>query len=146
MAPIFTVNEITWCEKVGTDTFVPCCEMIFRFISYYHFNIYSTYNVFIESLDQSLRVVAYERLGELLKVLKSTVNKYEELDSTGILNAAENLINHIKSIYSKIMFSYFQYITQYDVFIDFNYECGKETVPPEIFAAINNLALAFSSR
>lgn len=53
--------------------------------------------LYLDVLEQSLRVVSHERLGDLLKVLKSIVHKYTELNSQGILNAAEDLINHIKS-------------------------------------------------
>ncbi|XP_077973480.1 rho GTPase-activating protein 45-like isoform X2 [Styela clava] len=122
--------DVTWDDSQGAASKLMSQEGVFQLtqdLRKFSETLISLKGVFSEekeSLDQSLRVAAHERLGELLKVLKNIVNKYEELNSTGILNAAENLINHIKN---------------------FNYESSEESVPPEIFSAINNLALAFSS-
>ncbi|CAK8685604.1 unnamed protein product [Clavelina lepadiformis] len=83
--------------------------------------------VFLEekdTFDKTVRVLAHERLGELLQVLKILVDKYSDLNSTEILPAAGFLIKHVK---------------------DFNYENDNSSVSPEIFRAINNLAMVFSN-
>ncbi|XP_078488497.1 rho GTPase-activating protein 45 isoform X1 [Ciona intestinalis] len=76
------------------------------------------------SLDKSQRVLAHERLGELLQVLKMVVDKYAELNSTEILSMAGVLIRHVK---------------------EYNYEDDRLDASPDIFRAINNLAMAFSN-
>uniref|UniRef100_F6YXW3 Rho-GAP domain-containing protein n=1 Tax=Ciona intestinalis TaxID=7719 RepID=F6YXW3_CIOIN len=76
------------------------------------------------SSDKSQRVLAHERLGELLQVLKMVVDKYAELNSTEILSMAGVLIRHVK---------------------EYNYEDDRLDASPDIFRAINNLAMAFSN-
>jgi len=43
-----------------------------------------------------MKVLAHERLGELLNVLKTVVGKYDEINSTEILNMARELIKYVK--------------------------------------------------
>ena len=49
-------------------------------------------------MSQGFRVVAHERLGDLLQVLKMVVDKYTELNSSEILTAAGDLIQHVKGL------------------------------------------------
>uniref|UniRef100_H2Y8T8 Rho GTPase-activating protein 29/45 N-terminal domain-containing protein n=1 Tax=Ciona savignyi TaxID=51511 RepID=H2Y8T8_CIOSA len=74
--------------------------------------------------EKSQRVLAHERLSELLQVLKMVVDKYVELNSSEILGMAGILIQHIK---------------------EYNYEDERLNASPDIFRAINNLAMAFSN-
>ena len=46
---------------------------------------------------EELRVMAHERLGEVLSTLKSVLQKYPPLNSTEIFSAAAALIGKIKS-------------------------------------------------
>ncbi|XP_071438655.1 rho GTPase-activating protein 45-like [Hetaerina americana] len=76
-----------------------------------------------ERLD-SLRVSAHERLSEVLRVLRSVLDKYSPLQSQELLSAAGTLIQHVKG---------------------YNYE-NENPDPKEFFEFIDQLALAFSSR
>jgi len=70
-------------------------------------------------------VKAHKHLGELLSVLKQVVDKYDkELKSEDVLSSATNLIQHVKN---------------------FDYEDTESEVSPEIFRAMNSLAMSFSN-
>ena len=51
---------------------------------------------FLGLYNCSLRVLAHEKLGELLQVLRAVVDKYPEIDSEDILSMASELIKHVK--------------------------------------------------
>lgn len=74
--------------------------------------------------QETVRGAAHERLGEVLRILRSILEKYAPLQSTELLMAAGQLIQQIKG---------------------FNFENVKAD-PTEFFEAIDQLALAFSSR
>ncbi|KAL3867788.1 hypothetical protein ACJMK2_040635 [Sinanodonta woodiana] len=79
-----------------------------------------------ENLDQeeSIRVVAHERLGDVLRILKNVLQRYRSLNSTELFSAAGTLITQIRN---------------------FNYEDGQEEMEQTFLDAIDQLALAFSS-
>ncbi|KAL7647787.1 UNVERIFIED_CONTAM: hypothetical protein RMT77_001396 [Armadillidium vulgare] len=70
------------------------------------------------------RVVAHERLGEVLKILRNILENYSAIQHTELLSAASKLITHVNG---------FQYDTE-------------EYDSSEFLEAIDNLALAFSTR
>ncbi|XP_067137055.1 rho GTPase-activating protein 45-like isoform X2 [Centruroides vittatus] len=74
--------------------------------------------------QETTRVAAHERLGDVLRILRSILEKYTALQSTELLVAAGNLIQQVKG---------------------YNYE-DEEADPTEFFESINQLALALSSR
>ncbi|GAB6028941.1 Rho GTPase-activating protein 45 [Cleaved into: Minor histocompatibility antigen HA-1 [Chamberlinius hualienensis] len=75
---------------------------------------------------EAVRVSAHERLGEVLRILRTILERYPPLRSTELLTAAGLLIQQVKS---------------------YNYEDAKnENSPVEVFETIDQLALAFSSR
>jgi len=82
--------------------------------------------VFLQNTEigEAWLIEAHKQLGELLKVLKMVVDKYNDLDSHYVLSAATTLIKHIK---------------------EFDYEDKTCEGSPEIFRAINNLAMTFSN-
>ena len=67
---------------------------------------------------------AHENLGEVLKALKTVLNRYQPLHSTDILASAETMINEVRF---------------------HNYE-DTSKAPYEFDKSIDALALAFSSR
>ncbi|XP_055945774.1 rho GTPase-activating protein 45-like isoform X3 [Argiope bruennichi] len=73
---------------------------------------------------ETMRVAAHERLGEVLRILRSMLEKYPPIQSTELLMTAGNLIQEVKR---------------------YNYEDEKSD-PTIFFDAIDQLALAFSSR
>ncbi|XP_069693994.1 rho GTPase-activating protein 45-like isoform X2 [Periplaneta americana] len=72
----------------------------------------------------SLRVSVHERLGEVLRILRSVLERYPALQSAELLVTAGTLIQQVKG---------------------YNYE-GEDVDPKEFFESIDQLALAFSSR
>ncbi|KDR15612.1 rho GTPase-activating protein 45-like isoform X2 [Zootermopsis nevadensis] len=72
----------------------------------------------------TIRVAVHERLGEVLRILRSVLDRYPALQSTELLVTAGTLIQQVKG---------------------YNYE-GKQLDHKEIFESIDQLALAFSSR
>ncbi|XP_022783063.1 rho GTPase-activating protein 45-like isoform X2 [Stylophora pistillata] len=84
-------------------------------------------NTFIECEDNPdsdpPQLLAHERLGEVLSVLKGVLNTYQPLHSTDILASAGTLISKVKS---------------------HNYEDTSKP-PDEFYESIDQLALAFSS-
>ncbi|XP_076321637.1 rho GTPase-activating protein 45-like isoform X2 [Tachypleus tridentatus] len=73
---------------------------------------------------ETMRVAAHEKLGEVLRILRSILEKYPPIQSTDLLMAAGTVIQQVKG---------------------HNYEDEKAD-PSEFFEAIDQLALAFSSR
>ncbi|GFT30441.1 rho GTPase-activating protein 45 [Trichonephila clavipes] len=73
---------------------------------------------------ETMRVAAHERLGEVLRILRSILEKYPPIQSTELLMTAGTLIQQVKG---------------------YNYEDEKSD-PSNFFDAIDQLALAFSSR
>ncbi|GIX91290.1 rho GTPase-activating protein 45 [Caerostris darwini] len=73
---------------------------------------------------ETMRVAAHERLGEVLRILRSILEKYPPIQSTELLMTAGTLIQQVKG---------------------YNYEDDKSD-PSNFFDAIDQLALAFSSR
>lgn len=74
--------------------------------------------------QETTRVAAHERLGEVLRILRNILEKYTAIQSTELLVAAGNLIQQVKG---------------------YNYEDEKAD-PTEFFESVDHLALAFSSR
>ncbi|KFM57696.1 hypothetical protein X975_09909, partial [Stegodyphus mimosarum] len=72
---------------------------------------------------ETMRVAAHERLGEVLRILRSILEKYPPIQSTELLMTAGTLIQQVKG---------------------YNYEDEKSD-PSNFFDAIDQLALAFSS-
>lgn len=73
---------------------------------------------------ETLRVAAHERLGEVLRILRSILEKYSPIQHNELLAAASHLISHVNG---------------------FSYEDEKAD-PTAFLEAIDQLALAFSSR
>ncbi|XP_042903775.1 rho GTPase-activating protein 45 isoform X2 [Parasteatoda tepidariorum] len=73
---------------------------------------------------ETMRVTSHERLGEVLRILRSILEKYPPIQSTELLMTAGTLIQQVKG---------------------YNYEDEKSD-PSNFFDAIDQLALAFSSR
>lgn len=74
--------------------------------------------------QEAIRVAAHERLGDVLRILRTILEKYPPLQSNDLLMAAGQLIQQVKA---------------------YNFEDDKSD-PTEFFEAIDHLALAFSSR
>ncbi|XP_037086813.1 rho GTPase-activating protein 29-like [Pollicipes pollicipes] len=74
--------------------------------------------------QETLRVAAHERLGEVLRILRTVLERYAPLQSTELFMAAGALIQQVKQ---------------------HGYEDEKAD-PTEFFESIDQLALAFSSR
>ncbi|KAG8195830.1 hypothetical protein JTE90_008526 [Oedothorax gibbosus] len=72
---------------------------------------------------ETMRVAAHERLGEVLRILRSILEKYPPIQSTELLMTAGTLIQQVKG---------------------YSYEDEKSD-PSLFFDAIDQLALAFSS-
>nr|CAD7405418.1 unnamed protein product [Timema cristinae] len=72
--------------------------------------------------QELLRIAAHERLGEVIRVLRSVLDKYPALQSTELLQAAGNLIHIAK-----------------------NYK-DDNPIPKDFLEAIDQLALSFSGR
>lgn len=51
---------------------------------------------FVGVYSGSLIVLAHERLGELLQILRTIVDNYPEINSADVLTAAGDLIKHVK--------------------------------------------------
>ncbi|XP_064476776.1 rho GTPase-activating protein 45-like isoform X2 [Ornithodoros turicata] len=75
--------------------------------------------------QETMRVAAHERLGEVLRILRSILEKYPPIQSTELLMAAGTLIQHVKG---------------------HSYGSEEKSESLEFFEAIDQLALAFSSR
>ncbi|CAL4067534.1 unnamed protein product, partial [Meganyctiphanes norvegica] len=73
---------------------------------------------------ETLRVAAHERLGEVLRILRSILEKYGPIQHNELLASASHLISHVNG---------------------FSYEDEKAD-PTSFLEAIDQLALAFSSR
>ena len=74
--------------------------------------------------NETIRVSAHERLGEVLKAMRQILEKYPKIQSTELLMSAGNLIQQVKN---------------------FNYDDkGADTSP--FMEAVDQLALAFSTR
>ena len=78
-----------------------------------------------QELAETLRVTSHERLSDVLKILRSMLEKYPALQSNDLVAAAGLLIQNVKN---------------------FNYEDGARTDSKDFFEALDGLALAFSSR
>ncbi|XP_043189725.1 rho GTPase-activating protein 45-like isoform X3 [Amphibalanus amphitrite] len=74
--------------------------------------------------QETLRVAAHERLGEVLRILRTVLERYAPLQSTELFMAAGALIQQVKQ---------------------HGYE-DERADPTEFFESIDQLALAFSSR
>ena len=74
--------------------------------------------------DSDCQSRAHSRLSDVLKILKGVLAKYPPLHSPDILSAAANIIGKIKT---------------------YNYSDGEDG-PTDFYAAIDQLALSFSSR
>ncbi|XP_042242294.1 rho GTPase-activating protein 45-like isoform X4 [Homarus americanus] len=74
--------------------------------------------------NETLRVAAHERLGEVLRILRSILEKYSPIQHNELLAAASHLISHVNG---------------------FSYE-DEQADPTAFLEAIDQLALAFSSR
>ncbi|EEC16702.1 hypothetical protein IscW_ISCW012095 [Ixodes scapularis] len=70
-------------------------------------------------------VAAHERLGQVLRILRSILEKYPPIQSTELLVAAGTLIQHVKG---------------------HDYTEDKASQSESFFEAVDQLALAFSSR
>ncbi|CAN7946390.1 unnamed protein product, partial [Ixodes hexagonus] len=70
-------------------------------------------------------VAAHERLGQVLRILRSILEKYPPIQSTELLVAAGTLIQHVKG---------------------HDYSDDKASQSESFFEAVDQLALAFSSR
>ncbi|GBM02521.1 hypothetical protein AVEN_149764-1, partial [Araneus ventricosus] len=51
---------------------------------------------------ETMRVAAHERLGEVLRILRSMLEKYPPIQSTELLMTAGNLIQEVKSKISEV--------------------------------------------
>ncbi|XP_023712982.1 rho GTPase-activating protein 45 isoform X3 [Cryptotermes secundus] len=78
----------------------------------------------VSDKSDTLRVAVHERLGEILRILRSVLERYPALQSTELLVTAGTLIQQVKG---------------------YNYE-GEQLDRKEFFESIDQLALAFSSR
>ncbi|XP_071536565.1 rho GTPase-activating protein 45-like isoform X3 [Panulirus ornatus] len=74
--------------------------------------------------NETLRVAAHERLGEVLRILRSILEKYSPIQHNELLAAASHLISHVNG---------------------YSYE-DDQADPTSFLEAIDQLALAFSSR
>ncbi|XP_069955191.1 rho GTPase-activating protein 45 isoform X4 [Cherax quadricarinatus] len=74
--------------------------------------------------NETLRVAAHERLGEVLRILRSILERYSPIQHNELLAAASHLISHVNG---------------------FSYE-DEQGDPTAFLEAIDQLALAFSSR
>ncbi|KFQ45613.1 Rho GTPase-activating protein 29, partial [Nestor notabilis] len=83
--------------------------------------------LFAENQD-GLHQVVHERLGELLRVLKAVINKYQNLNSVDILSAAGTVIAKVKAVNFK----------------EVNEE-NKRELFSEIFSSIETLAFTFGN-
>ncbi|PRD36698.1 UNVERIFIED_CONTAM: arhgap45 [Trichonephila clavipes] len=79
--------------------------------------------LYFPNKTETMRVAAHERLGEVLRILRSILEKYPPIQSTELLMTAGTLIQQVKG---------------------YNYEDEKSD-PSNFFDAIDQLALAFSS-
>ncbi|XP_030352180.1 rho GTPase-activating protein 29 isoform X6 [Strigops habroptila] len=81
-----------------------------------------------EENQDGLHQVVHERLGELLRVLKAVINKYQNLNSVDILSAAGTVIAKVKAVNFK----------------EVNEE-NKRELFSEIFSSIETLAFTFGN-
>ncbi|KAM4659599.1 rho GTPase-activating protein 29 isoform 3-T7 [Amazona ochrocephala] len=81
-----------------------------------------------EENQDGLHQVVHERLGELLRVLKAVINKYQNLNSVDILSAAGTVIAKVKAVNFK----------------EVNEE-NKRELFGEIFSSIETLAFTFGN-